>query len=899
MDFINVEKKYFPVSMWVFNDKLNIEETHKQLLSMKESKIGGFIINSDAGLSSRYLGDEWFRNETKSLNFATENDMFALIADDIGVLSGTSDGTINSEGIDYQQKTLKFESGDKTNDRTIIYKDGLHFYYDVNPYYIDVLNPAVSEIFIEKNYNLISSRTTESFNGFYSSEVHISSNSIPWSFVIPEKYKEEYGEEILEHLIELFREVGNYQDTRIKFWKLVSKLFSKNFMLPLYKWCSSKKYNFSAKLCNANSLYSQMLSCGDAIMQYKNMDIPVVSFNSDEKLSILQASSVAAQFNKKMVVAQMENCNYNLTFDNVRKLYLKQLMRGAINLSVGYDGYSAKGYRKHTAIPSLHTQQTISTQFASGYTELARLGKILSEGTFECKVLLIDNLTSVWKAFNSNLNDSVVLYDNYLKEAIDHLEKKHIPFHITSELLLEKYASVKNGELLIGQQSYNTIVVTPSSGFLPETEKLLYEFSSQGGNVCYCDDLKENNICNSENLLYTSRKYDGFNVHIFYNDAEEYTSASIEKSNKKINLSNGETEPFYGIYEFAPYEIIALIEDGSAPLSRPFKKPLKEFKPSENWEYQVNDYNALLIDICDVYFDNELIKADFNAADVVHLANEKSDKISIRCDYKFYLKNIPSEIFLACEYFDLFKIAINDEEVLINKNGYFLNSSIDKANITPYLKDGENIISLSMDYSPNLKIKEISKKSIQMENELRRISYSGEFSSIYLVGYFGVYARENFIQLDKNAVRYPCGFIIDCLPDKVNISNIERNGFPFFSGSITFKNSFNISDIGYFINPAFKNLKDAVIKINDKIAELPCYSPHKCDISSLLTKGNNTIEITIFNTQRNVFGPHHIPVGEIENVKSKHFYSIPCAWNQFSEVPWNDDYCIAEFGVEF
>ena len=140
MDFTSIEKKYFPVSMWVFNDKLNTDETLKQLFSMNEANIGSFIINSDAGLSTKYLGDEWFRNETKSLVFAAENNMSAWISDDIGPSSGTSDGSINSEGIDYQQKTLCFETGEKTNDRTIIYKDGYHFYYDVNPYYVDTLN---------------------------------------------------------------------------------------------------------------------------------------------------------------------------------------------------------------------------------------------------------------------------------------------------------------------------------------------------------------------------------------------------------------------------------------------------------------------------------------------------------------------------------------------------------------------------------------------------------------------------------------------------------------------------------------------------------------------------------------------------------------------------------------
>ena len=87
---------------------MNIDNTISTANEITNSGFGGFAVCPFHGLNSTYLGDEWFRNQTKSLSFAAENNMFALLADDIGVLSGTSDGSINSEGIDYQQKSLKF-----------------------------------------------------------------------------------------------------------------------------------------------------------------------------------------------------------------------------------------------------------------------------------------------------------------------------------------------------------------------------------------------------------------------------------------------------------------------------------------------------------------------------------------------------------------------------------------------------------------------------------------------------------------------------------------------------------------------------------------------------------------------------------------------------------------------
>ena len=43
------------------------------------------------------------------------------------------------------------EEGEKDTPRTICNVDGIHFYYDINPFYVDNLNPKVVKEFIEKN----------------------------------------------------------------------------------------------------------------------------------------------------------------------------------------------------------------------------------------------------------------------------------------------------------------------------------------------------------------------------------------------------------------------------------------------------------------------------------------------------------------------------------------------------------------------------------------------------------------------------------------------------------------------------------------------------------------------------------------------------------------------------
>lgn len=77
--------------------------------------------------------------------------------DENGWPSGFGDGMVNGMGESYQQKYLRYaftDSPDSSSERTIVllpWKEGyLHFYYDVNPFYVDTLDPKVTQAFLQK-----------------------------------------------------------------------------------------------------------------------------------------------------------------------------------------------------------------------------------------------------------------------------------------------------------------------------------------------------------------------------------------------------------------------------------------------------------------------------------------------------------------------------------------------------------------------------------------------------------------------------------------------------------------------------------------------------------------------------------------------------------------------------
>ena len=230
MDFKNIEKKYRPIPFWSWNSKLDKDETIRQIEIMDKAGIGGYFMHARGGLTTEYMGEEWFDNVTAGIEEGNKRGMQPWAYDENGWPSGFGNGLVNGMGIDYQQKYLRWDKDISNTERMICVNDEYRFYYDVNPFYVDVLDSKVADKFIEKIYQPYYNRYKTSFSGFFTDEPQMSRNGIPWSFVLPEEYEKEYGENLLPKIGELFFAVGDYENTRLKFWRLVTMLFSRNFM---------------------------------------------------------------------------------------------------------------------------------------------------------------------------------------------------------------------------------------------------------------------------------------------------------------------------------------------------------------------------------------------------------------------------------------------------------------------------------------------------------------------------------------------------------------------------------------------------------------------------------------------------------------------------------------------
>ena len=760
MNLKNPEKKYRPVPFWSWNERLNVAETKRQIEMMNDIGMGGYFMHARGGLQTPYMGDEWFDNVDVGVVEGKKHGMSAWAYDENGWPSGFGNGLINGMGLEYQQKYLRMEYGEKTTEFTICNKDGMHFYYDVNPFYVDTLYKKATLAFIEKIYQPYYDQYKNDIEGFFTDEPQISRNGIPWSFILPEEYEKVYGENLLDSLIELFQPVGNYKETRFKFWKLVTDLFSKNFMKPIYDWCEEHGLKLTGHLVLEEDLYIQLVSNGACMPHYEYFHIPGVDWLTRNVFPCLthhQVSSVAHQLGRKQILTEsFALCGHNVGFDELKRILEWQMVRGINLLCPHLQGYSLRGIRKRDYPPAMYYQQPWWPEYEKFIDAMTRIGMLLAEGRVEFDTLVIHPQSTAWIYYDDNENAGLnELHDDFIK-LLGELERKHVLFHLGDETMMARHARVEGSRLIIGTQSYTTVVLPRHEVLFDSTKTLLDEFKANGGIVLShheIDQAPTNNIVDNGNITYTKRIFEEYAVHYFVNTTEEVQKAKFGCKGKVLDIETGDLVPFYGEHTFGKFESLVVIDDGSEVCFKE-EKNLETLPLDGTWEVVSSTENSLTLDFCDYYFDGQLIEKNGYVLNILNRALKLKRPVQLKCEYFVNIEYIPDKLYLVTETPEVFDIYVNEQKIDKTDCGYFVDTAFRRIEISKYLSLGKNSIVFETLLKQSDEVYENLEKAFVFESEKNKLTYDMEVEPIYLVGDFAVKANGNYEELDKNAFRY-------------------------------------------------------------------------------------------------------------------------------------------------
>lgn len=915
MDFKKVGKEYRPVPFWSWNEKLNVPETVRQIGLMDDVGIGGFFMHARGGLQTEYMGEEWFENVTASVNEANKRGMHAWAYDENGWPSGFGGGKVNGKGEKYWQKYLRVKKFtpdllDPTGPRVIGCFENYCFYYDVNPFYVDTLDGEVIADFINEIYEPYYQKYGSTFDGFFTDEPQISRNGIPWSLTLPAEYKKAYGENLLDNMIDLFIEDRpGWQETRMKFWKLITELFSKNFMKQIHDWCASHGVKFTGHLVLEETYHSQLVSNGACMPHYEYFDIPGMDWlgrDISRCLTQHQLASAAAQTGKKQILSEtFALCGHNVGHEELKRNYEWMMVRGINLMCQHLEGYSLRGIRKRDYPPAMYCQQPWWADYKVFNDAMSRVGMLLAEGEIKVDTLVMHTQTSAWICYNDKDNGSLADWNVKLLDIIDQLEAKHIPFHLGDEILMERHGRVEGDTLIIGEMKYKKVIIPPHIAFLPNTEKLLAEFKANGGLIVTADELPANPIIDNPKITYTLREFpaDGFTMRYFVNSTAEEQAAVIGCGGKVLDIATGELSPFTGSYTFPAWGSLVIIDDGK-PAAKPRRAaavPVMDL--SGEWDVKKVTENALTLDKCTYWFDGKLQEENGYILNVGSRALDLKRPVDIKCAFTVKADYVPRKLYLACETPEIFDITVNGKPVDTKTDcGFFRDHSFRKLDITGLLKKGDNVIETHCLFKQSPEVYENIEKGKIFESEKNKLTYDMEIESMYLVGNFGVVGDGTFEEIPHKASFFDGSFRLVAPKKTVTLENLERQGLLFFSGELTVTRTLNLSKTAAKKGLALDFNKEGInavrVKVNGKEITRILWAPFGVSLKPYLVEGENKIELTLVNNLRNLLGPHHHAAGELYAVAPPHFYNEPCIWNGYSGGYYTDKYCFVNTSLK-
>jgi hypothetical protein len=647
-----------------------------------------------------------------------------------------------------------------------------------------------------------------------------------------------------------------------------------------------------------------------------------------------------------------------------RKWLLDWLTINGINFIVPHLSlYSMKGERKRDYPPNFSPAQPYwdYNHLFEEYT--GRMCYINTIGQYGADILVIHPLESEYLGIK---NDCYNQYDRCLNI----LQENHRDYDLGDEQIIADIAKVENGRFVIGRMSYK-VVILPSMLVLRRTTlELLKQFKKSGGVIMAygsypglingmeassaIDSLRqmasvvgENEFAGALDKVFPPvYKLAGAHNELIWTHSRKVNEGGIIQLSNTSRLSELSCELSFNV----PVKKLALWnpenghsmklipeKDGSiklqfaaakswlisygdasaeADLSESYQVPSlrKEVTKIEGvWQGERLDPNALTLDFARYSTDNG--KTYSTPEPVIGIHQRLLNK---RYHGKLYLKfepeitDVPARCSLVLEQPELYNISVNNNKISFESKDRYRDQAFRKQEITASLKKGRNEIILSLDY--------IAPEPASLD-ALKR--YGTEIESIYLIGDFAVAVTSSAEPLMDTQKNYLKQFVTKPIHSISRFSitkevsefdnDLTLKGYPFYAGTFILNNSFVIDKKNtskkYFISLSLFEAIVVKVKINGEEFAPIMYSPWETEISEALKEGENTIQITLINSLRNLLGPHHHAWGELTGVGPVSFTGNK-GWpsiggdNDWYDLRlkrkpelWRDDYYLIPFGL--
>ena len=795
--------------------------------------------------------------------------------------------------------------------------------------YLDTMSERAVNHFMdithEKYRTECGDRLGKSIKGIFTDEPHrgdvmcgfCSPNREPF-FLTPytdnlfEEFEKAFGYKLQENLPELFLRIDGKKVSRVKwhYMEILTRLFLKNFGKTYYDRCHDCHMLSTGHVLHEDTLSAQSAMMGSVMRYYEFMDYPGVDVLTEYNTSyciVKQLSSVARQTGKKFLLSELDGCTgWQMTFRDYKAIGDWQAIMGITLRCPHLSWYTMRGEAKRDYPASILHQSSWYKAYSALEDHYTRISEIVANSERECDVLVISPVESVWAQIYTGWAESlspvspeIISLEEKFRALYNALLAHQTDFDYADEEMLSRLSAAEGKFLRVGEARYKKVIIYAMTTVRKTTLDILENFAAGGGEVIFIDepplymdalpsDIPSNFAKTVKNisfgdisqltpathtdskdiilqkykddkntyylLLNTKRKENLDNVTVFFGE-QILPQLWDTETGKKYEL--GDSTDSLSL-DFEPGELKIIVDAGEC-LNDALPLPgytVKERVYAENRaKISLAEPNVCVLDYVTYSVngeasseETEVLIADRQIRKQLGIPERSGSmlqpwmtakkplekKADVKLSYKFVYEGDPAEpLFLLIEEPENFDISINGRQV--NKTyepGIFIDSCFYRINISEYTLTGENTVDLTTAYKENTNLE-----------------------SLYLLGKFRVTIPDKkIVPFDKT----------------VSFGSLTRAGFPFYGGELTYTLSFPkkpaaderaVLKLGGYENAA-------CFKVGDKY--IPFY-PFECDVTEELRK-KSVVDVTVYLTRRNMFGPLHGIDKHPGAIGPEHFY---------------------------
>jgi len=775
--------------------------------------------------------------------------------------------------------------------------------------YVDVLNPAVTAQFIEKTHAVYQRETGDDFGhampGFFTDEPQYYRWGTPWSDTFRTVFYDRFGYDVLTGLPALFMDYEGAEEFRYDYHLLLHECFMQHFAKPIYDWCEANGVQLTGHGIEEWGLAAQMMCCGGVMPFYCYQHIPGIDYLGRGVKDITgakQLGSVCEQIGREVRLSEMfACCGWDVTPRELKRIADVQFVGGVNLICEHLYPYSERGQRKRDYPNHYSEHNPWQAEYRDFETHFTHLGALLAQGHEVADTLVIHPIHSAYLHYKHNDYGTVVELDRQHSALAERLTHDQIPFHYGDETMLRDLGRVEGPTIRIGSCRYDKVIVPFCYTLDGTTASLLRQYRKNGGRLLLwegCPDRVDGRKADLSflvsNMTYEELKASSA-VTVTCDGAGElpiFLQIRQTEAGRIFYLTNPSETPYLrteitvkhcdGLTLLDPLTLNKALlagrknPDGSVTVVFDFDDSascvlLEEectFLPMQNeaatgyvsldgpFTLVGRPENALLLDEAAIALNGGVFS---EVRPIVRIRDEllrQQFEGDVTLRFAFTVEDRPRALVLVAEPLRYREITVNGHPITLTADHGRFDRRFLGAEIASLVREGENTVTMSLAYQQREEVYRVLNGG-GSESLRNCLAFDTEIEDVYLFGDFGVKVLGGFTDGGKpNTCRAQAPFVLTARSDQVNLSDIVKDGYPFFAGTMTVETelSYKPGDpTRLSLNGRYATCRVAV---NGEAVGGNLFS-HEWELVPHLREGKNTLLLTLTFSNRNLFGPHH------------------------------------------